>query len=191
MNNDNELFKLFAKLSSYIPKFKLEINIDYDFYNDSKLIKNFEKIFSKKSNNNLDKEQIIYTKSILKELLSTELISEYGIITNINFNYITNIRNMEIDNKNYIQLAILNKIEKMVTERNIVDISKKNNIQNLIVNNIKIVFKNKNLIMKRLEEKFEQDDYLNIGKLESAFNTTLINSFYNYTKKILISEADF
>ena len=98
---------------------------------------------------------------------------------------------MEIDNKNYIQLAILNKIEKMVTERKIVDISKKNNIQNLIVNNIKIVFKNKNLIMKRLEEKFEQDDYLNIGKLESAFNTTLINSFYNYTKKILISEADF
>jgi len=191
LNNDNELFKLFAKLSSYIPKFKLEINIDYDFYNDSKIIKNFEKIFSKKSNNNQDKEQIIYTKSILKELLSTELISEYGIITNINFNYITNIRNMEIDNKNYIQLAILNKIEKMVTERKIVDISKKNNIQNLIVNNIKIVFKNKNLIMKRLEEKFEQDDYLNIGKLESAFNTTLINSFYNYTKKILISEADF
>ena len=191
LNNGNELFKLFTKLSSYIPKFKLEINIDYDFYNDSKIIKNFEKIFSKRSNNNQDKEQIIYTKSILKELLSTELISEYGIITNINFNYITNIRNMEIDNKNYIQLAILNKIEKMVTERKIVDISKKNNIQNLIVNNIKIVFKNKNLIMKRLEEKFEQDDYLNIGKLESAFNTTLINSFYNYTKKILISEADF
>jgi hypothetical protein len=191
LNNGNELFKLFAKLSLHIPKFKLEINIDYDFYNDSKLIKNFEKIFSKKSNNNLDKEQIIYTKSILKELLSTELISEYGMITNINFNYITNIRNMEIDNKNYIQLAILNKIEKMVTERKIVDISKKNNNQNLIVNNIKIVFKNKNLIMKRLEEKFEQDDYLNIGKLESAFNTTLINSFYNYTKKILISEADF
>jgi hypothetical protein len=191
LNNDTALFKLFAKLSLHIPKYKLEINIDYDFYNDSKLIKNFEKIFSKKSNNNQDKEQIIYTKSILKELLSTELISEYGIITNINFNYITNIRNMEIDNKNYIQLAILNKIEKMVTERKIVDISKKNNIQNLIVNNIKIVFKNKNLIMKRLEEKFEQDDYLNIGKLESAFNTTLINSFYNYTKKILISEADF
>ena len=46
-------------------------------------------------------------------------------------------------------------------------------------------------ITKKLEEKFEQDDYLNIGKLESAFNTTLINSFYNYTKKILISEADF
>ena len=45
--------------------------------------------------------------------------------------------------------------------------------------------------MKRIEEKFEQDDYLNIGKLESAFNTTLINSFYNYTKKILISKADF
>ena len=191
LNNGNELFKLFTKLSSYIPKFKLEINIDYDFYNDSKIIKNFEKIFSKKSNNNQDKEQIIYTKSILKELLSTELISEYGMITNINFNYITNIRNMEIDNKNYIQLAILNKIEKMVTERKIIDISKKNNIQNLIVNNIKIVFKNKNLIMKKLEEKFEQDDYLNIGKLESAFNTTLINSFYNYTKKILISEADF
>ena len=58
------------------------------------------------------------------------------------------------------------------------------------IDNIKIVFKNKNLIMKKLEEKFEQDDYLNLSKLESSFNTTLINSFYNYTKKIINEESN-
>ena len=51
---------------------------------------------------------------------------------------------------------------------------------------IKLVWKNKNLIMKNIEEKFEQDDYLQLNKLESAFNTTLINGYYNYAKKILI-----
>ena len=44
--------------------------------------------------------------------------------------------------------------------------------------------------MKKIEDKFEQDDYLNIGKLESAFNTTLIYSFYNYAKKIITDESN-
>ena len=57
--------------------------------------------------------------------------------------------------------------------------------RNLNIDNIKIIFKNKNIIMKKIEEKFEQDDYLNLNKLDSYFNTTLINSFYNYTKRII------
>ncbi len=57
--------------------------------------------------------------------------------------------------------------------------------RNLNIHNIKIIFKNKNIIMKKIEEKFEQDDYLNLNKLDSYFNTTLINSFYNYTKRII------
>ena len=44
--------------------------------------------------------------------------------------------------------------------------------------------------MKKIEDKFEQDDYLNIGKLESAFNITLIYSFYNYAKKIITDESN-
>ena len=66
-------------------------------------------------------------------------------------------------------------------------ISNNNNKENrnLNIDNIKIIFKNKNIIMKKIEEKFEQDDYLNLNKLDSYFNTTLINSFYNYTKRII------
>ena len=173
LNESNELFKLFLNFALYIPQFKLDITIDYDFYKDSKLIQNFKKIFFKKSNTNENKEQILYTKSIIKELLSTELIDDYGFITNLNFNYITNINlNTKKKNKNYIQIAIFKKVEEM-TEKD---------------DNIKIVFKNKNLIMKTIEEKFEQDEYLNLSKLKSYFNNILINSFYNNAKKIIEDE---
>ena len=188
MNKSNELFKLFNKLAKYIPQFKLNISIDYDFYKDSKLIINFVKNFSKKSNTNEDKDQILYTKSILKELLSTELIDDYGFITNLNFNYITNINlNMKKEKKNYIQNAIYKKVAEMTKNNANEDFFENDNMN---VESIKIVFKNKNLVMKKIEDKFEQDDYLNLSKLESSFNTTLINSFYNYTKKIITEEMN-
>ena len=191
LSESNELFKLFVKLSLYIPQYKLDINMDYDFYKDSKLIQNFNRNFSKKTNNHEDKEQILYTKSIIQELLSTELISDYGFITNLNFNYMTNISLKNVnEKKNNIQGAIFKKVEeigkKKVDENNI----DQNTKEKFNIDNIKIVFKNKNLIMKKLEEKFEQDDYLNLNKLESSFNTTLINSFYNYTKKIISEELN-
>ena len=50
---------------------------------------------------------------------------------------------------------------------------------------IKLVWKNKNLIMKSIEDKFEQDDYLNLDKLKSSFNTSLINNYYNYLNRIM------
>ena len=190
LSESNELFKLFVKLALYIPQFKIDINMDYDFYKDSKLIKNFNRNFSKKTNTHEEKEQILYTKSILQELLSTELVSDYGFITNLNFNYITNINlNNPNGNKNYIQSAIFKKVEEMNKKRMNEELIDKSVKEDFNVENIKLVFKNKNLIMKKLEEKFEQDDYLNLSKLESAFNTTLINSFYNYTKKIITSES--
>ena len=191
LSESNELFKLFVKLSLYIPQFKLDINMDYNFYQDSKLIQNFNRNFSKKSNNHEDKEQILYTKSIIQELLSTELISDYGFITNLNFNYMTNINLKSVnEKKNYIQNAIFKRVEEMNKKKKNENIKDKNMKDDFNVDNIKIVFKNKNLIMKKLEEKFEQDDYLNLSKLESSFNTTLINSFYNYTKKIINEESN-
>ena len=191
LSESNELFKLFVKLSLYIPQFKLDINLDYNFYQDSKLIQNFNRNFSKKSNNHEDKEQILYTKSIIQELLSTELISDYGFITNLNFNYMTNINLKSVnEKKNYIQNAIFKRVEEMNKKKKNENIKDKNMKDDFNVDNIKIVFKNKNLIMKKLEEKFEQDDYLNLSKLESSFNTTLINSFYNYTKKIINEESN-
>ena len=144
-------------------------------------MKNFLKEFYNKSLNNEDKEQILYTKAIIKELLSTELVDDYGFVTNLNFNYITNINlNKHTENKNYIQSAIFNRVEEMMKNKN----------ENFNINDIKIVFKNKNIIMKIIEEKFEQDDYLNLSKLESAFNNTLIDSFYNYTKRIIAEESN-
>ena len=179
LNESNELFKLFLNFALYIPQFKLDITIDYDFFKDSKLIQNFKKIFYEKSNTNEDKEQILYTKSIIKELLSTELIDDYGFITNLNFNYMTNINlNAKNKNKNYIQIAIFKKVEEM---------SNKDNKDE----NIKIVFKYKNLIMKAIEEKFEQDEYLNLNKLKSYFNNSLIYSFYNNAKKIIEDENNY
>ena len=182
LRKSNELFKLFLEITLHISKFKFNINIDYDFYKDSKLMKNFLKEFSNKSLNNENKEQILYTKSIIKELLSTELVDDYGFITNLNFNYITNINlNKQGTNKNYIQLAIFKKVEEM---------AKNKSDENFNIDDIKIVFKNKNIIMKTIEEKFEQDDYLNLKKLESAFNNTLINSFYNYIKRIVANKEN-
>ena len=181
LRQSNELFKLFLEFSLNISKFIFHINIDYDFFKDSKLMKNFLKEFSNKSLNNEDKGQILYTKAIIKELLSTELVDDYGFVTNLNFNYITNINlNKNTENKNYIQSAIFNRVEEMMKNKN----------ENFNINDIKIVFKNKNIIMKIIEEKFEQDDYLNLSKLESAFNNTLIDSFYNYTKRIIAEESN-
>ena len=182
LRKSNELFQLFLEFTLHISKFKFDINIDYDFYKNSKLMKNFLKEFSNKSLSNEDKEQILYTKSIIKELLSTELVDDYGFITNLNFNYITNINlNKTGINNNYIQSAIFKRVEEMI---------KNKNDENLNIDDIKIVFKNKNIIMKIIEEKFEQDDYLNLPKLESAFNNTLINSFYNYIKRIVANKAN-
>jgi hypothetical protein len=187
LSESNELFKLFVKLSLYIPQFKLDINMDYNFYQDSKLIQNFNRNFSKKSNNHEDKEQILYTKSILYELLSTELVSDYGFITNLNFNYLTNI-NMDNKNKNNpIQDAIFKQVddvEKTDSKYNEMIYSDNDNP------NIKLIWKYKNLIMKNIEEKFEQDDYLQLNKLESFFNTSLINAYYNYSNKIIMAKEN-
>jgi hypothetical protein len=178
LKESNELFKLFLKLSLYMPQFKLDINIDHDFYKDSKLIKNIDNNFSKKLNMNEYKEQILYTKSIVKELLSTELVEDYGLITNLNFNYMTNIN---LGENNYVQKAIFKKVEEMKKKQ----FKEGRGNKDLNIDNIKIVFKNKNIIMKKIEEKFEQDDYLNLNKLDSYFNNTLINSYYNYMKRII------
>jgi Na+-transporting methylmalonyl-CoA/oxaloacetate decarboxylase gamma subunit len=190
LNESNELFKLFLNFALYIPQFKLDINIDYDFYKNSKLIKNFQKIFSKKSNTKEDKEQILYTKSIIKELLSTELVDDYGFVSNLNFNYITNINLKKKENKNYIQIGMFKRVEEMGKNEINDNLFFDNNKEEFNIDNIKVIFKNKNLIMKRIEENFEQDDYLNLSKLELYFNNTLINSFYNYTRKIIEEEKN-
>ena len=188
LNNNNELFNLFSIMSIYMPNFKLDLNFDIDFYKDSKLMKNFLKYTNKNSSINNNNNQIIYSRSIIYELLSTELVNDYGFITNLNFNYITVINLNNKKKNNPIQNAIFKQIGKI--EKNDKNLKKKVMIYDDIDkedenSNYKLVWKNKNLIMRRIEEKFEQDDYLNLDKLKSSFNTSLINNYYNYLKRIL------
>ena len=187
LTDNNELFKLFCLITLYVPRFKLDINMDFNIYKDSKLMNNYLKSISKKSSN-INKEQILYTKSILYELLSTEFINDYGLITNLNFNYLTNINLDNKNKKNPIQNSIFQQVD---------EIEKKDNYypEKIYTDDednptIKLVWKYKNLIMKNIEEKFEQDDYLQLNKLQSFFNTSLIDIFYNYSKKIITSKEN-
>ena len=161
--------------------------MDFNIYKDSKLMNNYLKSISKKSSN-INKEQILYTKSILYELLSTEFINDYGLITNLNFNYLTNINLDNKNKKNPIQNSVFQQVD---------EIEKKDNYypEKIYTDDednptIKLVWKYKNLIMKNIEEKFEQDDYLQLNKLQSIFNTSLIDIFYNYSKKIITSKEN-
>lgn len=172
----NELFKLFCIITLYIPKLVFKINTDYNLFFNSKLVKNYLKSLGKKSYD-INKDQILYTKSIIYELLSSELINDFGLITNWNFNYLTNINIDSKNNNNSIQKGIFKQafiIKK--SEQNFIFDKKDENI-------LKFVWKHKSLVMENIELKFEQDDYLQLKKLESYFNNFLIDGYYYYLKK--------
>ena len=178
IKNSNELFNLFCIISKYIPKFNLDLDMDFNFFHDSKLLNNFRKSMVKKSMNVIDKEQIIPTTSIIYELLSTEMIKDYGMITNLNFNFITNINLYPKNKSNSIQNILFKQIDKMEEKD-------KNELNN---NKFKIIWKKKNMIMEKIEEKFEQDDYLQLKKLDSSFNSFLIDVYHNLLKKIILNK---
>ena len=179
---NNELFKLLYLISLNLSKFNLNINIDYDFYKDSKLMKNFIKCLSRKSLIEY-KEQYLYTKSIIYELLSSELIGDYGLVTNLDFNYYTNINVNSKKKDSAIQKGIFRQMFDLeIKNKKLNFLNENKNNENYEIN---LVWKNKNLIMKAIETKFEQDDYIQLDKLDSAFNNYLKNGFYNYIKKVL------
>jgi hypothetical protein len=174
--DQNELIKLFCIIALYIPKLVFKINMDFNLFYNSKLVKNFLRSLDKNSVN-VDKEQILYTKSIIYELLSTELINDYGFVTNLNFNYLTNI-NLNSKGKNStIQKGIFKQALNLRKKEQRLILDKKDE------NIMKFVWKHKNFVMENIEPKFEQDEYLQLKKLESYFNNFLVNGFYNYLKK--------
>ena len=189
MQNSNELFNLFCLMSVYTPKFILNINIDFNLFNDAKFLNNFLKLIREESSSK-HKEQIIPTKSIIYEFLSTELVTDYGFITNLNFNYLTVINFHTKEKMNSIQNGILRVIKKKGIKLN--DLGEELMVNKLNHENeiIKLVYKNKSLIMKKIEEKFEQDDYLQLNKLESTFNSFLINTCFNYLKRIELEKKE-
>lgn len=181
LSENNEIFNLFYLLSSNLSKFIFKINIDFDFYKDSKLMNNFLKCLSRKTESEY-KEQYLYTKSIIYELLSSDLIGDYGFVTNLDFNYFTNINLNSKTKDSAIQKGIFRQIIELEIKDKKFKILNENNNEN---SDVKLVWKHKNLIMKAIEDKFEQDDYIQLGKLNSAFNNYLKNGYYNYIKKVL------
>lgn len=191
MTEKNELFKLLCMFSIYAPYFRLNLSLDYKMYNYSKIIKKYDQYVTQVAN--FDKEQTRLTQNILYELLSTENISDYGLIMNLNFKYVSNI-NAEFK-ENSIQHALFkNVINKMKgkNEEKESDINY-NDIFFIIKDgdekqNVKLVLKKKNELMEYFKSKFECDDYININKIESSFNFFLINSYYKYLKQISLEE---
>ena len=192
MTEKNELFKLLCMFSIYAPYFRLNLSLDYKMYNYSKIIKKYDQYVTQVAN--FDKEQTRLTQNILYELLSTENISDYGLIMNLNFKYVSNI-NAEYK-ENSIQHAlfknVINKMKGKNEEKESDDINY-NDIFFIIKDgdekqNVKLVLKKKNELMEYFKNRFECDDYINNVKIESSFNFFLINSYYKYLKQISLEE---
>ena len=191
MTEKNELFKLLCMFSIYAPFFRLNLSLDYKMYNYSKIIKKYNQYVTQVAH--FDKEQTRLTQNILYELLSTENVSDYGLVMNLNFKYVSNI-NAEFK-ENCIQYALFKNVINKIKGKN----EEKENDMNIndiffIIKdgdekqNVKLVLKKKNELMELFKSKFESDDYLNINKIESSFNFFLINSYYKYLKQILLEE---
>jgi len=180
---ENELFYFLRIISLYIPKFKLKVSMDYNFYINSKLNKNYLKSITKNKIDN--KQQIMLTQSIIYELLSTENSFESGLITNLNFNYITNI-DLNTRKDNCIRYSLFNFAEKELHNKDkFILIDEDNNNKK----DIKIIWKEKNKMLEEFENSFENDDYLKKDRLIYHFDSFIVNVYYKYLKKIIsISE---
>ena len=194
MTEKNELFKLLCMFSIYAPFFRLNIGLDYKMYKYSKIIKKYEQYVNQVGN--LDKNQTKLTKNILYELLSTENISDYGLVMNLNFKYISNINAEKKDNsiQNALFINIINKLRGKKEEN---EFENDINMSDILFikdgderQNVKLIIKKKNELMELFKNRFESDDYLNYNKIESSFNFFLINSYYKYLKQISLEEEN-
>ena len=177
MKEKNELFRLLSTFCLYAPFFKLNLNFDYNMYEYSEIIKKY--IHNIKQLENIDKEQIRLTKNTLNELISTECIDDYGLITNFKFGYITHIQ--ADTKKNSIKFTMFENIGNL-KNRKLKE--KKEEVDKKNEPNKKLVLKRKDLLLDIFEDKFEADDYLNFNNLNNAFNFFLINSYYKYYRQI-------
>ena len=178
MKEKNELFQLLSIFCLNAPFFQLNLNFDYNMYEQSEIMKKYE--HHVRQLENIDKEKTRLTQNILYELISTECIDDYGLITNFNFKYITNIK---LDSReNIIKYTMFENIKnKQKKEKeNLREESKKGEMKIK-----KLVWKRKSVLINFFKKEFESDDFLNYNKLDSAFNFFLINSYYKYYKQIV------
>ena len=180
ISNENELFQFLRIISIYIPKFKLNVSMDYNCYINEKLNINYLKSITKSQWGN--KQKIMLTQSVIFEFLSTKNIEDCGLITNFNFKYITNI-DLNSRKDNSIRYSLFNFAEKESKEENKYYTIEENN-----KNNVKIIWKEKNKMLDEFENSFENDDYLKKEKLITYFDSFIINVYYKYLKKIISVE---
>ena len=178
MKQKNELFKLLSSFCLYAPYFKLNLNFDYNMYEYSEIIKKYNNYIEQLEN--IDKKQKKLTKNILIELISTEFIGDYGLITNFDFKYVTNIN---ADSKKYsIKYTIFENITNNKNQK-LKNLKNEKDIKNEQIK--KLVLKEKNVLLDIFKYSFEEDDYLNYNRINIAFNFFLINSYYKYSRNLL------
>ena len=174
MNNKNELFQLLVKLCSY--ESKINLNIDYNLYADSPLIQYFNNSLIKGRINNSNEEN--FTRNVIYEMLSTENINDEGLITNLNFGYLS-----------YLNMDEFKSIKNALFNKDIDSIRQNFNMRQKLKDDqrksfMKLLLKNKNVLYNDLQ-KFHDLDEIKYSKLESYFNQFLLNVYYKYLKKII------
>ena len=179
MIEKNELFKLLSTFCLNAPVFKLNLNFDYNMYEYTEIIKKYNHYVGQLET--IDKEQTRLTQNILYEFISTECIDDYGLITNFNFEYITNIKSDS--RKNSIKYTMFYNIKNLKNGK-LKEKQEENDIKSRQIK--KLVLKRKNILLDILENKFESDDYLSCNKLNNSFNFFLINSYYKYYRQIAL-----
>ena len=182
MKQKNELFELLATFCLHATFFQLNLNFDYNMYEYTEIIKKYNHYVGQLET--MDKEQTRLTQNILYELISTECIADYGLITNFNFKYISNIK--ADSKKNSIQYTMFENIKNKQRKRSEIsgDDDEINEFQEK-----KLILKRKNVLIDIFKNRFESDDFLNYNKLDSAFNFFLINSYYKYSRQIALENV--
>ena len=177
MNEKNELFELLISFCLNARFFQLNLNFDYNLYENNDIIKKYCHHTERKFYD--DKIRAKLTLNILYELISSECISDYGLITNFSFEYITNInsdsKNNSIQYTMFENIKNKEEIKKEFSEE-------ENESDNKPIK--KLVLKRKNILIDMFQSRFESDDFLNFNKLNNAFTFFLINSYYKYIKQI-------
>ena len=174
MNDKNELFELFVKLSSY--ESRINFSMVIDFYSDSPFIKEFNNL--SKKGKIISKNEEKSTKDVIYELLSTENVFDTGIITNFNFGYISYLN---LDEYKSIKNALFNRKEDFLSENfNLKQRLKSDQRKNYI----KLLLKNKNVLYSDLQKYYDLDE-IKYDKIESCFNQFLLKIYYKYLKKII------
>ena len=174
MNDQNELFELFVKLSSY--ESRINFSMIIDFYSNSPIIKEINQLSKKGKIINKNEEKS--TKDVIYELLSTENVYDTGLVTNFNFGYISYLN---LDEFKSVKNALFNRKEDSLSENfNLKERLKSDQRKNFI----KLLLKNKNVLYSDLQKYYDLDE-IKYDKIESCFNQFLLKIYYKYLKKII------